>query len=99
MIDLWAAEVDCTDYEIRQYERLLSSAEIKRSGRFRFVRDRNRFVARRGILRVILSAYMNCEPLEVEIRSGFNGKPYVGGQEEKSDLQFSTSHSAGLAVF
>jgi 4'-phosphopantetheinyl transferase len=98
-IDIWTAGVDCTEAELQQYASLLSAAETARSARFRFARDRNRYTARHGILRVLLSAYTGCHPAEVEIRVDVNGKPYVVGQGHDADLQFSLSHSAGLAIF
>jgi 4'-phosphopantetheinyl transferase len=98
-IDIWIAGVDCTEAETNGYAGFLSAAETARSARFRFARDRNRYTARHGILRVLLSAYTCCHPAEVEIRVDLNGKPYVVGQGHDADLRFSLSHSAGLAAF
>jgi 4'-phosphopantetheinyl transferase len=98
-VDIWVAGVDCTEVEIQHYSGFLSVAETARSVRFRFARDRNRYVARHGILRLLLSAYMKCAPHEVEICSGSNGKPYVVGRAHETALQFSMSHSAGVAAF
>lgn len=98
-VDLWVAGVDCTEAETNGYVRFLSSAEKARSARFRFARERNRYEARHGILRVLLSAYMKCAPQEVEICSRSNGKPYAVDRSHQTALQFSMSHSAGRAVF
>jgi 4'-phosphopantetheinyl transferase len=98
-VDIWAAGVDCTEAEIQHYAGFLSAAETARSARFRFARDRNRYVTRHGILRVLLSAYMKRAPHEVEICSGSTGKPYVVDRAHETALQFSMSHSAGRAVF
>jgi 4'-phosphopantetheinyl transferase len=48
---------------------------------------------------MILSAYMKCAPLDVEIRPDSKGKPYVFDRTHNAALQFSMSHSAGLALF
>jgi 4'-phosphopantetheinyl transferase len=48
---------------------------------------------------MVLSGYIQCAPPEVEIRSDDKGKPYVVDGAHKAALQFSMSHSAGLAVF
>jgi 4'-phosphopantetheinyl transferase len=98
-VDIWAADVDCEEAEIQHYSGFLSAAETARSARFRFDRERNRYAARHGILRVLLSAYMKCAPPAVEICSGSNGKPYVDDRAHETALQFSMSHSAGRAVF
>jgi len=99
MIDIWAAEVDGSDAEIVNYEGLLSASEVARSNRFHFARDRNRYVTRHGILRILLADYMLCRPQDIEFYSDSKGKPHVVKQAPESDLQFSMSHSAGLAVF
>jgi 4'-phosphopantetheinyl transferase len=98
-VDIWAADVDCEEAEIQHYSGFLSAAETARSARFRFARDHKRYAVRHGILRVLLSAYTNCAPREVEICSGSNRKPYVVDRAHETALQFSMSHSAGLAVF
>jgi 4'-phosphopantetheinyl transferase len=98
-VDIWAADVDGEEAETQHYSGFLSAAETARSDRFHFARDRNRYAARHGILRLLLSAYMKCAPHEVEICSGSNGKPYVVDRAHETRLQFSMSHSAGMAVF
>ena len=98
-VDIWAADVDCTEAETNGYAGFLSAAETARSARFRFARDRNRYAARHGILRLLLSVYTCCHPAEVEIRVDLNGKPYVVDRVHETALQFSMSHSAGRAVF
>jgi 4'-phosphopantetheinyl transferase len=99
MIDIWAAELDGSDVIIEAYEELLSPSEAVRSNRFHFARDRNRYVARHGILRLLLGAYMHSEPQDIEIHSDSKGKPHVVNRAPESDLQFSMSHSSGLVVF
>jgi 4'-phosphopantetheinyl transferase len=98
-IDTWTADVDCTEPETNRYAGLLSAAETARFARFRFARDRNRYAARHGILRVLLSVYLNCTPPEVEIRSDPKGRPYIVGPGHDAELQFSMSHSEGLAIY
>jgi len=99
MIDIWVADVDGLEAGVEKYERFLSTSETARSDRFHFTRDRNRYVARHGILRLLLSAYMRCKPEQVEFYSDPNGKPHVVNRRPETDLQFSMSHSSGLVVF
>lgn len=98
MIDIWVAEVDALEVEVEKYERLLSTSEAARSNRFHFARDRNRYVARHGVLRHLLAAYMRCKPEHIEIDSDSKGKPQVLNRAPEIDLQFSMSHSSGLVV-
>lgn len=46
------------DIPISRFRRLLDVDEQKRAERFHFERDRNRFIVRRGILRILLSYYL-----------------------------------------
>lgn len=98
-IDIWIAQADRPEPEVRQYAAMLSDDEASRSSRFHAARDRNRYIVRHGILRWLLSAYLCCEPPEVEIRIDSKGKPHAAGQPHELPLQFNISHSAGLAVF
>lgn len=97
-IDIWMVQVDRPEVEVRQYAAMLSDDETARSSRFHAARDRNRYIVRHGILRLLLSAYMCCEPPDVEIRIDSKGKPYVTDQPYEPPMQFNISHSAGLAV-
>lgn len=98
-IDIWATDLNYSEEEIQHLANCLSASETARADRLRTARDRNRYVARHGILRLILSAYFQCAPPEVEIRSNDKGKPYVVDGAHNAALQFSMSHSASLAVF
>jgi 4'-phosphopantetheinyl transferase len=98
-IDIWTAALDRPEEELQRYADLLSGGELARSARFRFARDRKRYVARHAILRMILSAYVRCSPRDVEIRSDLKGKPYIFNRKNSPALQFSMSYSAGLALF
>ncbi|RJR43847.1 MAG: 4'-phosphopantetheinyl transferase superfamily protein [Desulfobacteraceae bacterium] len=98
-IDIWVAEVDGVAAEVEKYERLLSTAEAARSNRFHFARDRCRYVARHGILRILLSAYLGFEPEHIEFKPDKKGKPHVVKRTPENKLQFSMSHSSGLVAF
>jgi len=98
-IDIWTADMDCTEADVQHLAGHLSAGETMRAARFRALRDRNCYVVRRGILREIIAGYMGCGPREVEIQSDSKGKPHVTDEEHEAALQFSISQSEGLAVF
>jgi 4'-phosphopantetheinyl transferase len=98
-IDIWFAEVDRPPSEIRNFEALLSPREASRAQRFRFMRDRNRYVVRHGVLRTLLARYMDIRPRQVDIQCDANGKPYLAGRQNEGCLQFSDSHSDTYAAF
>jgi len=69
---------------------LLSKAELERAARFRFHRDRRRFVVRRARLREVLARACACEPGDLAFVANACGKPRLADGE----LHFSASHSA-----
>jgi 4'-phosphopantetheinyl transferase len=73
----------------------LDDDERARAGRFRFERDRIRFVARRLLLRQVLSGYLGLAPAMVCYRTSPMGRPEL---QPAAGVTFSVSHSDGLAI-
>jgi 4'-phosphopantetheinyl transferase len=97
-VDVWRAALDhgpACDEELR---RLLAPDECDRAARFHFEQDRRRFVAGRGLLRVILSSYLGITPHALRFNYGCKGKPALAMGGGDGRLRFNVSHSAGLAL-
>lgn len=75
----------------------LGPDERERSARFRFERDRRRFVVAHGVLRDLLGRYLGTEPGEVRFAYSAFGKPALS-PEFGSRFKFNLSHSAGCAL-
>jgi 4'-phosphopantetheinyl transferase len=75
----------------------LADDERCRSARFRFERDRQRFMVARGALRDVLGRYLGIEPGQVRFRYNPFGRPELS-PELGSRLKFNLSHSADLAL-
>ena len=73
----------------------LSADERERGARFRFERDRRRFVTARGLLRVLLGRYLDLDPAGLRFAHGPRGKPFLA---EADGLRFNLSHSGGVAL-
>jgi 4'-phosphopantetheinyl transferase len=97
--DIWFFEVDRPVPEIEKFEAQLSQEEMIRSQRFRFLRDRNRYVIQHGVLRWLLAGYTGCEPCHVDIHISADGKPYLAGGKGGASIHFSISHSDAVAAF
>jgi 4'-phosphopantetheinyl transferase len=75
-----------------------SPAERERAARFRLPRDGDRFLARRALLRLLISRYLGSPAETVELRYGANGKPELA-ESRRAGLRFNVSHSGGLGLF
>lgn len=80
------------------YSERLSAEELQRAPRFRFERDRRRFVVRRAILRQLLAGYLNCEARTIQFTTGLFGKPAIEGAVESGGVHFSCSHSEDVGL-
>ena len=89
--DLPAARLD-------QLARLLADGERARAERFRLPLDRNRYVAARGQMRILLAGWLGQVPAAVAIEPGRDGKPEVRSVPGTERIQFNLSHSEGVGV-
>jgi 4'-phosphopantetheinyl transferase len=78
---------------------LLSADERERSARFVFERDRNRFVASRAILRLIIARYRGMKPGEIVLVYDSYGKPSMSPDQNLNGLSFNLAHSGDRAVY
>ena len=97
-VHLWAAALNQFLDQSPKLAALLSPAELAGAEKFRFVEDRERFVIRRGLLRLLLSRYLQQLPAAIEFQHAAYGKPEVRSAGANAPLFFNTSHSADIAV-
>lgn len=98
-VHVWRASLACGSDALRLLGTNLTEDERDRARRFLFERDRNHFIAGRGILRELLGKYLSRPPAELKFRYGPQGKPTLSGQKSQQSVRFNLSHSHGLAVF
>jgi len=97
-VHVWRASLSCSPVELIEYEALLSQDELERARRFRFDVHRNRFVLRRGVLRLLLSRYLQIAATDIELEYMPHGKPVLA-RHHGSTLRFNMSHSRDVALF
>lgn len=78
---------------------LLSSDERQRAERFVRPRDRDAFISARGVLRLVLSRYLELQPAALQFCYGAHGKPALKPELNPDQVCFNVSHTAGLAVY
>lgn len=77
----------------------LDLEERERASRFHFEKHRRRFIAGRGVLRLLLGRYLGIAPEAVRFVYGPYGKPSLAEAHGASGLRFNVSHSHELAVY
>lgn len=97
-IHVWRAQLDLGAARLQGLFRSLSADERSRAERFRAPRDRDRYIAGRGLLRAVLARYLWAHPAELHFRYGLHGKPALAREAGRSALRFNVSHSEGLAL-
>jgi 4'-phosphopantetheinyl transferase len=79
-------------------ERLLAPDEKDRASRFKFQRDRTRYVISHAALRSILGSYLRVAPEELQFCLGQNGKPRLAPIQTRETIPFNLSHSNAIAL-
>jgi len=89
---------DLPEARLDELAPLLAEGELARAHRFRLPRDRSRYVAARGQLRILLARCLDRVPKDVAIEVGPDGKPEVRPVPGSRRLQFNLSHTDGVGV-
>jgi 4'-phosphopantetheinyl transferase len=98
-VHVWCAELDQTASRVHNLQQTLDGNERARAERFYFKRDRNHFIVAHGLLRVILSRYLNIEPGDLRFCYSPYGKPMLAKEFDGDRLRFNLSHSHSLVLY
>jgi 4'-phosphopantetheinyl transferase len=98
-VHLWRASLRISPAVLQTLLMYLSPDEAKRAAQFRFPRDREHFIAARGILRTLLAQYLLVDPASLCFSTNAYGKPALLPTLNTSNLCFNLSHSHELALF
>jgi 4'-phosphopantetheinyl transferase len=98
-VEVIAAPLDAAPEAAAELSALLSEEERARAARFRFERDRARYIVARARLRQLLGARLGASPAAIELACGRNGKPALARRFARSGWTFNLSHSEGFAAF
>jgi 4'-phosphopantetheinyl transferase len=96
---VWKAWLDVDRAQPAPYRALLSSDELSRAMRYRKDADRDRYVVRRAVLRIVLGRVLGIPQHLLRFGYGPSGKPYIDRPAAGRALRSSVSHADGLAVF
>ena len=88
-VDIWLGGLPNDEAILKSYAKLLDEGEQARAEAFANPVVRGRFIAVRGLLRQVLSQYLDVTPAGLQFASGEFGKPALVGH----NLHFNLSHS------
>jgi 4'-phosphopantetheinyl transferase len=97
-VHLWRVDLESIGADEIRWQQVLSSDELTRAAKFRFSRDRQRFVAARAWLRRILAGYLRTDPRSLTFSYSRKEKPFLGSGFGTSEVSFNVSHSGGIAL-
>jgi len=89
-VDLWKISIASQRQFLDKLYPFLSPEELLRVKNYHRQIDKDRFTLGKGMLRLILSKYLDCTPEKIIFKNGINDKPFV---DEGSKLQFNVSYS------
>jgi 4'-phosphopantetheinyl transferase len=98
-VHVWSAALDSELLATAELVRLLAPDERARAERFTSAGVRNRFVAARGLLRLILARYLHRDAAQLTFAYGIQGKPALAAELAGEGLQFNLSHSGNQALY
>ncbi|SPD72742.1 conserved hypothetical protein [uncultured Desulfobacterium sp.] len=97
-VHVWRMSLDIDLKRLESFMRILADDERARAQRIRIENVKSHYVAARGFLRTILSAYTSRPPEDLEFQYNQYGKPSLSGSDLKG-ISFNMSHSHGSALY
>lgn len=93
-VHVWRASLERPPQIVARMRGLLAGDEQLRADRFRFERDRSRYIVGRALLRGLLGRYLETAPEKLEFEYGEFDKPYLAGGPS-----FNLSHSGTVVLY
>jgi 4'-phosphopantetheinyl transferase len=98
-VHVWLASLEQPEAAMLQLNQTLSHDELVRAGKFHFEKDRDYYMAARGLLRTLLGRYLDMQPAQLQFAYNEYGKPSLSTSLQGKFLNFNLSHSHNLAIF
>jgi 4'-phosphopantetheinyl transferase len=98
-VHVWQAELDVPEARLASLSALLSVEEYTRAARFHQEIHRHRYIAGRGILRLLLGRYTDLPPESLRFEIGPSGKPGLAAECNPKGLQFNRTDSDAMSIY
>jgi 4'-phosphopantetheinyl transferase len=90
-VHVWRATLAWPEAAAYRLEQCLAADERDQMERFRFEKDRRRYLLGRGLLRSLLGRYLDVSPQALRFETTAAGKPHLASGQRQ--LQFNLAHS------
>jgi 4'-phosphopantetheinyl transferase len=97
-VHVWRMSLGLPSSQVETLRQTLAPDELSRASRFRFEKERRRFIVARGMLRRILGRYLGVDPGQLGFSYTDYGKPALISPSRPQTLNFNLSHSHQLAL-
>ena len=97
-LHIWRTRISKNIKNIDYNWSLLTQNEQIHSKKFSFIKEQNRYIITRAILREIISGYIDTAPQNIFFKYTEYGKPYLANNHEQK-LKFNLAHSGDCIVF
>jgi 4'-phosphopantetheinyl transferase len=94
-VHVWTLWLDLAPATRDRLAALLSAGERARAQRFARATDHDRYVSAHGLLRLVLSGYVEAPPQDIALEDRSGGKPHL---VDRAGPRFSLSHADGLGL-
>src|SRR6266853_4475007 len=91
-VHVWLASLAQPEVVMLQLKQTLSHDELIRAGKFHFDKDRDYYMAARGLLRSLLGRYLDMQPAQLQFAYNEYGKPLLSTSLQGKFLNFNLSH-------
>jgi len=98
-VHVWHAQLDVSTHDLVAYERSLSADERSRVQLLHHSVDQRRFIARRGILRRLLSIYLDIKPAKILFKYTDYGQPRLSVRDQSNALRFTLAYASDHALY
>lgn len=98
-IHIWRVWLNQNTLCIESLSKTLDSNERQRANKYHFEKDREHFIAARGMLKIILSRYVSDLPDQIRFSYNRYGKPALNIGTNDNSLRFNAAHSQELALY
>jgi 4'-phosphopantetheinyl transferase len=98
-VHVWCADLDLPEALVHELREVLAADETSRAARLSSRRERDRSIAGRGLLRLLLSRYLGGEPGLLRFDYAAHGKPVLVSAGDGPSLSFNIAHADRLALY